>query len=288
MEAWGAKIWRNLAILIAILWTLLPIYWVVKFAFETTSEIAHFPPLIVPPNPQLAAFYNVLGYDYTLTDGTVLRASGQASQIVLGLRNSLIVSLIVTVITTLVVVPLAYVFARLEFPFRSLLLSAVLLAVSLPPVSTLIPFYSLYVQLNLTGTITGLVIITLTITIPIVTWMLIGFFKNLPPVENLGRIDGFSRLFIFTRIIVPMAKGGILVGAVIAFLSSWNEYVYAQTLVTGSRAVTLPAAMSGFLFQAPQPAHLAASLTFSLAPPFIIAFFLQKHIAEMNISDPLR
>jgi multiple sugar transport system permease protein len=288
MEAWGAKIWRNLAILITILWTLLPIYWVVKFAFETTSEIAHFPPLIVPPNPQLAAFYNVLGYDYTLTDGTVLRASGQASQIVLGLRNSLIVSLIVMVITTLVVVPLAYVFARLEFSFRSLLLSAVLLAVSLPPVSTLIPFYSLYVQLNLTGTITGLVIITLTITIPIVTWMLIGFFKNLPPVENLGRIDGFSRLFIFTLIIVPMAKGGILVGAVIAFLFSWNEYVYAQTLVTGSRAVTLPAAMSGFLFQAPQPAHLAASLTFSLVPPFIIAFFLQKHIAEMNISDPLR
>jgi multiple sugar transport system permease protein len=288
MEAWGAKIWRNLAILITILWTLLPIYWVVKFAFETTSEIAHFPPLIVPPNPQLAAFYNVLGYDYTLTDGTVLRASGQASQIVLGLRNSLIVSLIVMVITTLVVVPLAYVFARLEFSFRSLLLSAVLLAVSLPPVSTLIPFYSLYVQLNLTGTITGLVIITLTITIPIVTWMLIGFFKNLPPVEDLGRIDGFSRLFIFTRIIVPMAKGGILVGAVIAFLFSWNEYVYAQTLATGSRAVTLPAAMSGFLFQAPQPAHLAASLTFSLVPPFIIAFFLQKHIAEMNISDLVR
>jgi multiple sugar transport system permease protein len=79
-----------------------------------------------------------------------------------------------------------------------------------------------------------------------------------------------------------MARSGILVAAVIAFLFSWNEYVYAQVLVTGSNAVTLPAAMTGFLFQVPEPGHLAASLFISLLPPFLIAFFLQRHIAEMN------
>ena len=73
-----------------------------------------------------------------------------------------------------------------------MLLTSILLSVSLPPVSTLIPFYTLYVQLGLTGTLTGLIIVTLTITIPIVAWMLIGFFRNLPPVELLARIDGFS------------------------------------------------------------------------------------------------
>ena len=207
---------------------------------------------------------------------------------ILGLRNSIIVALIVTIITTLVVVPLSYVFARLEFRFRSALLMAVLLSVSLPPVSTLIPFYALYVQLDLVGTIGGLIVITLTITIPIVAWMLIGFFRNLPPVENLARIDGFSKLYTFARIVVPMARSGIMVAGVIAFLFSWNEFVYAQVLTTGSKAVTLPAAMSGFLFQVPNPEHLAASLTLSLVPPFIIAFFLQRHIVEMNLSDPVR
>ena len=259
--------WRILAAVVAVLWTLVPLYWTLKYAFETHSEIAQFPPLILPPHPQIGAFFNIFGFDYTLPGGQVLKASGQAQQVMLGLRNSLIVALVVTVITTFVVVPLSYVYARLDFRFKSGLLMAVLLSVSLPPVSTLIPFYSLYVQLDLVGTLTGLIIITLTITIPIVTWMLIGFFRNLPPIENLARIDGFSKVYTFTRIVVPMAWSGILVAAVIAFLFSWNEYVYAQVLVTGSKAVTLPAAMSGFLFQVPNPEHLAASLTISLVPP---------------------
>lgn len=281
-------VWRVLALVAAVLWTLIPMYWTLKFAFETHSEIAEFPPLLFPPNPQIGAFFNIFGFDYTLADGTVLKATGQAQQVMLGLRNSIIVALIVTIITTLVVVPLSYVFARLEFRFRSALLMAVLLSVSLPPVSTLIPFYALYVQLDLVGTIGGLIVITLTITIPIVAWMLIGFFRNLPPIENLARIDGFSKLYTFARIVVPMARSGILVAGVIAFLFSWNEFVYAQVLTTGSKAVTLPAAMSGFLFQVPNPEHLAASLTLSLVPPFIIAFFLQRHIVGMNLSDPVR
>jgi multiple sugar transport system permease protein len=276
--------WFWIAVAVALLWTLVPMYWTVKYAFMTKTEIARFPPMLWPHAPNIASFYNIFGFDYTAADGTVYLASGQARQIVLGLRNSLIIAAIVTAITTFVVVPLAYVFGRLEFRFKTPLLFAILLSVSLPPVSTLIPFYTLYVQLGLTGTMTGLIIVTLTITIPIVAWMLIGYFRNLPPIEQLGRIDGFSRLYVFARIIVPMARSGIMVAAVIAFLFSWNEYVYAQILVTGSSAVTLPAAMSGFLFQVPEPAQLAASLLLSLLPPFLIAFFLQKHIAEMNLA----
>lgn len=275
-------IWLVLAIAVALIWTFLPMYWTVKFAFMTKPEISRFPPLLFPPDPNLASFFNIFGSDYTLADGTVVPASGQARQIILGLRNSLIVSVVVTAVTIFVVTPLAYVFARMEFPAKGKLLAAVLLSVSLPPVSTLIPFYVLYVQLDLVGTLFGLIIITLTITIPIVAWVMIGFFRNMPPIEQLGRIDGFSRLYIFTRIMVPMARSGIMVASVIAFLFAWNEYVYAQVLVTGSTAVTLPAAMSGFLFQAPEPGHLAASIFLSVLPPFVIAFFLQKHIAEMN------
>ena len=105
----------------------------------------------------------------------------------------------------------------------------------------------------------------------------------------LRRIDGFSRLYTFARIMVPMARSGIAVAAVIAFLFSWNEYVYAQVLVTGTRrgdaaGRASPASSS----RTPQPSHLAACLLLTLVPPLLVAFFLQRHIGEMNLVDPVR
>ncbi len=282
------SLWLILGIVVAVFWTLLPIYWFLKISLLTPDEIARFPPPLYPLNPTPAAFFNIFGFDYQVTDELVRRASGQANQIIRGLTNSLIVSLVATAITLVVVVPLAYVFARLDFRFKNPLLITILLSVALPPVSTLIPFYSLYIQLGLAGTKTGLVIVTLTITIPFVTWMLIGYMRNLPPVERLARVDGYTRLQTLFFIVVPLAKSGIAVAAVIAFLFAWNEYTYALVLVNGTPANTFPTAISGFLFQHPEPSHLAAALAVSIVPPALVAFFLQRHIGEMNLVDPVR
>ena len=288
MNGGKATIWSRLTLVVILVWTLLPIYWFLKNAFLTPDEIARFPPPLYPLEPTPAAFLNIFGIDYTLADGTVRRGSGQANQIIRGLVNSGIVSAVVTLVTLLVVLPLAYVFARLDFAHKNKLLFAILLAVALPPVSTLIPFYTMYIQLGLAGTLTGLIIVTLTITIPFVTWMLIGYFRNLPPVERLARVDGFSRFETFRRIILPLGKSGVAVAAVIAFLFAWNEYTYALVLVNGTTANTLPTAISGFLFQHPEPSHLAASLALTMLPPALVAFFLQRHIADMNLVDPVR
>ena len=127
--------WLALAVAVILLWTFLPMYWTVKYAFMTKTEISRFPPPFYPHQPTFASFYNIFGFDYKAGDGTIFKASGQASQIVLGLRNSLIVAIVVTAITTCVVVPLSYIFARLEFRFKAVLLTSILLSVSLPPVS---------------------------------------------------------------------------------------------------------------------------------------------------------
>ncbi len=288
MNGGKATIWSRLTLVVILVWTLLPIYWFLKNAFLTPDEIARFPPPLYPLEPTPAAFLNIFGMDYTLADGTVRRGSGQANQIIRGLVNSTIVSAVVTTVTLLVVLPLAYVFARLDFAHKNKLLFAILLAVALPPVSTLIPFYAMYIQLGLAGTLTGLIIVTLTITVPFVTWMLIGYFRNLPPVERLARVDGFSRFETFRKIILPLGKSGVAVAAVIAFLFAWNEYTYALVLVNGTTANTLPTAISGFLFQHPEPSHLAASLALTMLPPALVAFFLQRHIADMNLVDPVR
>jgi multiple sugar transport system permease protein len=280
--------WLVVASAITLLWSLLPIYWFVRMAFLTPAEITQFPPPLFPTALNVASFFNVLGFDHALANGAMVRASGQAGQVLRGLQNSLIVSVVVTLITLVIVLPLAYVFARLEFRFKNLLLNAVLLAVALPPVSTLIPFYSMYVQLGLAGTLTGLVIVDLTLTVPVVAWMLIGYFRNLPPIERLARIDGYSRMQAFLFLIVPMAKSGVAVAAVIAFLFAWNEFTFALILVNGTTANTLPTAISGFLFQNPEPSNLAACIVLTIIPPALVAYFLQRHVAEMSLVDPVR
>lgn len=285
---WRLGVWHWLAVAVALIWSLLPIYWLLRMALMSSADIALFPPPFLPPAPQPGAFLNIFGFPYVTGQGIELVASGQSGQIIRGIVNSLVVATAVTVLTLLVVVPLAYVFGRLEFRFKRTLLFAILLAVAQPPVATLIPFYALYVRLDLAGTRFGLIIVVLTITIPFVTWMMIGYFRNLPPVERLARIDGFSRGATFLRIMVPLAWPGIAVAGVIAFLFSWNEYVYAQVLVNGSTAVTLPAAMSGFLFQLPNPPHLAAAMLVTLLPPFLVAFLLQRRLSDMNLVDSIR
>ncbi len=282
------QIYKHLTILIAVIWTLLPIYWLLRLAFSRVVDIFTFPPLVLPPDPSLANFFNIVGFDYHFSDGTVQTASGQARQILLGLKNSLIVASLTTLLTLLIVVPLAYTFARLEFRFKAPLLMAILLSVAVPPVSTLIPFYALFTKIGLTGTHAGLILVTLTITIPFVTWMLIGYFRNLPEVEKLAQVDGFGRMHTLIRIIVPMSASGISVAGVVAFLFSWNEFVFATILVNGTNATTLPAAVSGFLFQQPQPGHMTAAIWLTMAPAALIAFFLQRHITEMDIVDPIR
>ena len=86
------------------------------------------------------AFFNIFGYDYTTSENILLPASGQASQVIRGLLNSLFVSIVSTIITMIVIVPLAYTFSRLTFRFKTALLLTILLSVALPPISTLIPF----------------------------------------------------------------------------------------------------------------------------------------------------
>jgi multiple sugar transport system permease protein len=277
-----------LAMAVAVVWTLLPIYWMLRMATLIPADISTYPPPLLPHHPHIGNLLNILGFSYLTSDGLLLTAAGQSRQIISGLINSSIVAICTMIATLIIVVPLAYVFGRMEFRFKTALFMAVLFAVAVPPVSTLIPFYSLFTDLGLTGTRTGLVLITLTVTVPFVTWMLIGYFRNLPPVERLAMIDGLNRWEMFFKIMLPLARNGITVAAIISFLFSWNEYVFATTLVNGTDATTLPAAASGFLFQQPEPGHMAAAICLSMLPAALVVFFLQRHIAEMNLVDPVR
>lgn len=281
------QLFKWLAVIVLLIWTLLPLYWSLRLAFSLPVEIAVFPPRLVPENPTPVSFITILGMPYTSPSGETYLAAGRAEQVVRGLENSIIVSTLVTLITMLVVVPLAYTFGRLDFPHKNKLFFAVLFSVALPPISIVLPFYILYLEIGLAGTRIGLIIITLLVTIPMVTWMMIGYFRGLPRVERLARVDGFSRMGTLLRIIIPMSKTGIMVGSIISFLFAWNEFTFSQILVNGSAATTIPPVISGFLFMHPEVPSLLATVFYSLIPPFVVTFLLQRHITKMNIVETI-
>jgi multiple sugar transport system permease protein len=281
----GTKTYRHLAVAILLVWSLLPLYWSLRLALSLPVEIAKFPPRIFPENPTPVSFVTILGYSYTTPSGDFYLPAGRATQVIRGLTNSIVISIFVTLITMCVVIPLGYTFGRLKFRHKNTLFFALLFSVAIPPISITIPFYVLFLQLGLTGTRVGLILVTLIVTIPLITWMMMGYFQGIPKVERLARIDGFSRMGTLIRIILPMSKTGIMVGAIIAFLFAWNEFTFSQILVNGTPATTIPPVISGFLFMHPEVPSLLATVFYSLLPPFAVAYLLQRHITKMNIVE---
>jgi multiple sugar transport system permease protein len=151
-----------------------------------------------------------------------------------------------------------------------------------------VPFFFLYSKVGLQGTLQGLILIYLTLTVPMVVWVMTSFFGSLPrTVEAAARVDGNTRFQAFTRVILPMSLPGISVATAISFLICWNEFTFSQILAAGSTAQTFPPALSTMFFQVSQPNEMAAASIIAIIPPAILAYLFQKRIRSVNLVDPL-
>jgi len=184
--------------------------------------------------------------------------------------------------------PVGYAFARYRFRRKNTLLFTLLFARTLPPVSVAIPYYFLYFQSGLLGTHIGLIIIYLTTTVPLVTWVLTGFFGAIPKdIEWAARMDGLGRAGALLKVIIPVGASGIAAVGILAFLLAWNEFMIAFVLVGGTSAQTIPVTLLGFFYMYSDVSSEGAALMLALIPPFIIALVFQRYITRLKIVDPV-
>ncbi len=269
-------------------WTLVPMYWLLNMSLMFKTEFLAVPTHLYPHDPTISNYSRLFGATAIGPGGAELPVIGQASMIQNGLRNSVIVALIVTVLTMLVSLPVAYALGRLDFRGRTAMLFAIITSRSYPPIAIIIPFVLLYSQIGLQGTTRGLVLIYLTLTIPLVIWVMTGFFTSLPrTVEAAARVDGNTRWQAFYRVILPMSWPGIAVTTAICFMVCWNEFAFSQFLAAGSEAQTLPPAIATFFFQISQPTEMAAVSIIAIIPPALLAYLFQSRIRNLNLVDPL-
>lgn len=282
---------KNITIIIGclllILWTLIPIYWLFNISFMYHAEAYTSPAHFFPEKPTISNYLRSLGFSaYNELSGRIEGPAGYPVKE--GLINSAIVAIVVAIITVIIASPAGYALGRLKLPRKNLLLILLLGSRTLPPVAVLIPFYIIGLKLGLVGNIFGLIIMHLSITLPLMTWILMGFFASLPiEIEKASRIDGCTRWQSLLYVVFPMALPGIVAIGLLSFLTSYNEYLFAWIFTQGTSAVTLQPVLATMWFMIGELNIMAAANAMGLIVPIITCILFQKYIIRLRIVDPV-
>jgi len=197
------------------------------------------------------------------------------------LLNSVIIGVSATAIALLVGVFASYALARLEFRGKYLVLGFILAASMFPGVALVTPLFQLFTDLDWIGTYQALIIPDISFVLPLTIYILVSFFREMPwELEESARIDGCTKTQAFRKIIMPLAAPGIFTTAILAFISSWNEYLIASQL-SNDTTQTVTVAIAGFTgsqpHQEPYTAVMAAG-TIVVIPLVIMVLVFQRQI----------
>lgn len=199
----------------------------------------------------------------------------------LWLKNSALLAFFTVIISVSVAVPAAYAFSRLKFKGRKPILYMLLVLNAFPSILSMFALYRLFKPLKLINTYAGLVLIYIGGITIFSLWNMKGYFDTIPQeIEEAGKIDGASDFQIMTKIVIPLAKPTIIVTAVLAVLSVWNDYIFALNFMTGSEKYTLAVglySLQATAYTRNWPLFSAAALLTTL-PTMIIFFLIQKQM----------
>ena len=238
-------------------------YWLVLISLRTDLANNVYPPQLLPES------FGSLTLDH-------YRRVIQENQLLRDGYNSLVIAVASTVLGLVLGVPAAYSIARYRQHGLAL---AILIARIIPAVSFLIPWYVIFSHLGLIDTYTALTVTHLVVSLPLVTWILIGFFEDVPiDLEEAARLDGSSVFGAFFWIILPLVRPGIIAASIISLIFSWNNFIFSIVLA-GDRTSTLPLAAYKLLnFATFSWGTLTATAVLITLPIVVMSVFVQRYL----------
>ncbi len=199
-----------------------------------------------------------------------------------GLTNSLVTSVGTAIIVTLLCTGAGYVFARLKFRGKQISFFYIMLMMPLPIWVALISLFFLMSQLGLIDTLPGLVLIFVAFSIPLATWLMATFVRDIPiEIEEAGIIDGATRWQILRRLIIPLARPGMAAVFLVILLTTWNAFLIPLVFTRTGDSQTMTVVLTLFIGQyevAWEAMSAAAVLT--MLPPLLIALFFQRYLVR--------
>ena len=249
--------------------TLYPVLWVVKLAVSPAESQS----LSANPFPEHATWSHF---------AAVLGSTDTAGRWIFGrnLLSSLVVSFATTAVGMLLSITAAYAMSRFRFPGRRAGLQTLLISQMFPATLMLIPLYSILQTLHLLNSLGGLVLVYSTTTLPFCVWTLKGYFDTIPrDLEEAAVMDGATPGEVFIKIVLPLARPALAVTALFSFMSAWNEFILAATLLNDAALFTLPVALQRFVGEyTVQWGEFAAGALIVSIPVMALFFSLQKHL----------
>ena len=266
MTYFKGKVWNRflltlLQLLLALV-ILLPFFWMISISFKPESEPFSIPARLWPAHPTLANY-----------------ASAFRPEFQRYFLNSVVVSVLTLIITIPLALLAAYSFTRFQIRVLSILLVSIIVAQMFPSSAIIIPIYMVVRSVNLLNTYAALVIAYITVTLPVGIWMMRGFLANLPTVfEEAAAIDGATPLRAFFAIVVPLCRPGIIATAVFVIIVTWQEFLFALSFTSTKEMRTLPVGMNDYIGQyGIRYGDLMASSVMVSLPVILLFFFLQRH-----------
>ncbi|MER8377969.1 carbohydrate ABC transporter permease [Mesorhizobium sp. M1399] len=268
------RILRGIALALVVIFFMFPIVWILMMSFQTNETILRIPPQLVF-EPTLA--------NYTaLITGKLMTAAGTLDiAFMRNLWNSVFLSVISVAVALLLGVPAAYAFARHKFRGSEDIAFTLLSFRFAPALLVLLPLTLYFQKLGLANTYIGLIWVYQLICLPLILWIVRGYFEDIPAdIEYAYRIAGHSWFATFRKIALPLAGPGIAAAGLLAFIFAWNNFVFALVLASADKQPVTVGALAFITSSGIQYGQISAAIVLSITPTLALALYAQRYLVE--------
>ena len=265
---------RGIAIALVLVFFMFPILWIVLMSFQTNETI-----LTVPPS---FLFEPTMQNYQALITGQLDTAAGKLEfNFMSNLWNSLYLSAASVAIGLLLGVPAAYAFGRLKFRGSEDIAFTLLSFRFAPPLLVLLPLTLYFQDIGLADTYTGLIWVYQLIVLPLILWIVRGYFEDIPvDIEYAYRVAGHGFWATFRNIALPLAMPGIAAAGLLAFIFAWNNFVFALVLASADKQPVTVGALAFVTASGIQYGQIAAAIVLSILPTLLLALFAQRYLVQ--------
>ncbi|MBX3569466.1 MAG: carbohydrate ABC transporter permease [Rhizobiaceae bacterium] len=268
------RVLRAVALTLVVLFFMFPIFWIVLMSFQTNETILRIPPSVV--------FEPTLSNYKALLSGRLETAAGTLElNFLRTLWNSIFLSVTSVAVSLLLGVPAAYAFARHKFRGSEDIAFTLLSFRFAPPLLVLLPLTIYFQQIGLANTYIGLIWVYQLICLPLILWIVRGYFEDISAdIEYAYRIGGHSWFATFRKIALPLAGPGIAAAGLLAFIFAWNNFVFALVLASADKQPVTVGALAFVTASGIQYGQIAAAIVLSITPTLALALYAQRYLVE--------